>query len=93
MTEKIYIVFQEWQSKYGEREAQILHVTFDKDEAISVLNDEKAEIVANYHTPLEEMKNNEAFDIEDEPEHFYLNDFYGGWDEIKVIERNIKRHE
>ena len=41
MTEKIYIVFQKWESKNGDRDAQILTVTFDKEEAIKCLREER----------------------------------------------------
>lgn len=90
MTEKIYIVFQEWESKHGDRDAQILNVTFDKEEAIKCLQEERNEILANCPLSVDEIKKNDNYDIEDELEHFYLFDFYGGWDEITIQERDIE---
>lgn len=90
MTEKIYIVFQEWESKHGDRDAQILNVTFDKEEAIKCLQEERNEILANCSLSVDEIKKNDNYDIEDELEHFYLFDFYGGWDEITIQERDIE---
>lgn len=90
MTEKIYIVFQKWESKHGDRDAQILTVTFDKEEAIKCLREERDEILANNSLSVDEIKNNNNYDIEDTSEHFYLFNFYGGWDEITIMERDIK---
>ena len=90
MTEKIYIVFQEWESKHGDRDAQILIVTFDKEEAIKCLQEERNEILASCPLSVNKIKNNNNYDIEDTSEHFYLFDFYGGWDEISIIERDIE---
>lgn len=90
MTEKIYIVFQEWESKHGDRDAQILTVTFDKEEAIKCLREERDDILANYPLSVDEIKDNEDYDFEDSVDHFYLDDNYGGWDEITVQEHDVK---
>ena len=90
MTEKIYIVFQKWESKHGDRDAQILTVTFDKEEAIKCLREERDEILANCPLSVDKIKNNNNYDLEDRPDYFYLFDFYGGWDEISIIERDIE---
>lgn len=90
MTEKIYIVLQAWESKYGDRDSQILAVTFDKEEAIKCLQEERNEILANYPLSIKEIKSSNEYDIDDFPNYFYLCDTYGGWDEITITERDVK---
>lgn len=90
MTEKIYVVFQEWQDKCGNRDSQILGVTNNKEEAIKILQDERTEILANCPYTADELANHDEYDLIDEPEHFDFFDAFGGWDEIIVIEEDVK---
>lgn len=89
-TKKIYIVFQQWESKHGCKDAQILNVTFDKDEAIKCLREERDEILSNMPILVSEIKNNNDYDFDDRPDYFYLNDNFGGWDEITIIEKDVE---
>lgn len=90
MKKKIYIVFQEWESKHGDRDSQILGVTFNHEEAVDILKEERDTILGEQSLSVEEIAADDNFDIEDEPEHFYLADYFGGWDEINIIERDVE---
>lgn len=90
MTKKVYVVFQEWEDKCGNRNSQILDVTFSKEKATKCLKSERDEILANYPLSYHEIESNDDYELEDEPTRFWLFDMYGGWDEINIIERDIE---
>lgn len=93
MKEKVYVVFQEWEDASGERDSQILAVTRTEEDAIKVLQEERAEILANFKggkMTVEEIENDEDYDLEDTPTRFWLQDLFGGWDEITIIEKVVK---
>lgn len=93
MTEKIYVVLQQWEDKCGARDAQILCVTPHLYDARKSMQEERDEILANHTLTLEQIKHNDDYELEEDESRFFLNDMYGGWDEITILEKEVPQRD
>lgn len=91
MMSKVYVVLQKRQDQCGAVDAMVLGITHSLSKAQSILQEERTEILANCRDTIDEMKDDDAYVVEDDSEHFYLADVFAGqWDEIDIIEKLLE---
>lgn len=87
---KVYIVVASWRDKLGDNYFAIVNVTADAEVAKKALKEERGNILEGYPYSFEEAAaNNNEYRMIDHEDYFYIEDFYAGWDELQILEREI----
>lgn len=88
--QRVYIVTSEFMDKHGEREWNVCATFRLLYEAKKLLAEKRQNILDEYGMSAEELEQSDDYEVEDEDNRFYVQDFCGGWDEISITEQKIE---